>query len=222
MKRPLVIARLILMFLCATADVRADDWPGPIVREVFSESRDWFVRVVPGTSVGNTFGFAGAAKGLYAKAEFYRRQADRSYRLVSERTLANPVAPVAFLVTDRGYLATLDNWHNMGYGKIAAFYSLKGDLVQSFELKDLFSAAEIEKFDHSVSSIWWRKTQIANVRQGQQALYVALDDKGTELIFETETGAWQFCEWRANKQHLCRTTNGNRKWTGYVEPKLKP
>jgi hypothetical protein len=123
MKRPLVIARLILMLLCATAGVRADEWPGPIVREVFSESRDWFVRVVPGTSVGNTFGFAGGAK---------------------------------------------------------------------------------------------------NVRQGQQALYIALDDKGTELIFETETGAWQFCEWRANKQHLCRTTNGNRKWTGYVEPKLKP
>jgi hypothetical protein len=50
--------------------------------------------------------------------------------LARERTYAGQSGrAVDFLVTDRGYLATLDNWHNMGYGKIAAFYSLKGDLI---------------------------------------------------------------------------------------------
>jgi hypothetical protein len=216
-----LLAGLVLMLLCGSAGMQADDWAGPIVREVFSESREWFVRVVPGKSVGDSFGFAGAAKGPYARAEFYRRRPDRSYALVSGRALVNPVAPVDFVVTNRGYLATLDNWHNMGYGKAAAFYSPGGDLIRSFELKDLFSADEIEAFDHSVSSIWWRKTQAAYVRDGQQSLYVALDEEGTELVVETETGAWQFCQWRG-AEHLCRTTNANRNWTGYVEPKLKP
>jgi hypothetical protein len=193
----------------------------PVVKEVFSESREWFVRVVPGTPAVDTSGSATGAKGPYAKAEFYRRHPDRSYRLVSERALENPLAPVDFFVTNRGYLATVDNWAGMGYGKIAAFHSPKGDLVKAFELKDLFSAEEIDAFRHSVSSIMWRNAQTAYVRPDQQTLYLALDGKGTELIFETESGAWQFCQWRATK-HMCRTTNVNRKWVGYVEPKLRP
>jgi hypothetical protein len=212
---------LLLMLLCATASIRADDWPGPVVREVFSQSREWFVRVTPGTSMGDVFGFASAPKGPYAKAEFYRRQADRSYRLVGERSLVNPIAPHEFFVTDRGYVATLDNWANLGYGKIAAFYSPKGDLIKAFELKELFSAEEIGKFDHSVSSIWWRGSKTGYVRPGQQSLDVTLDDKGTGLIFETESGAWQFCQWRG-ADFQCRTSSVNRKWTGYVDPKPKP
>lgn len=214
---PLVIGLLVLP---AGAAARADSWPGAVVKEVFSESRDWFVRIVPGTSIGDTVGFASAPKGPYARAEFYRRQADRSYRLMTERTLVNPVAPVAFFVTDRGYLATLDNWHNMGFGKIAAFYSPDGVLIRSYELSDLFTAEEIGRFSESVSSIWWRK-EMTYVREGQQSLYVMVDDKGSELIFETDTGAWQFCQTR-NGLHQCRTTNVDRKWQGYVEPKLRP
>ena len=211
---------MALLVLAAGGVVRADSWPGAVVREVFSESRDCFVRIVPGTSIADTVGFAGSQKGPYAKAEFYRRQADRSYRLMTERTLVNPVAPVAFFVTNRGYLATLDNWHNMGYGKIAAFYSPEGVLIRSYELSDLFTAEEIGRFSESVSSIWWRK-EMTSVREGQQSLYVMVDDKGSELIFETDTGAWQFCQTR-NGRHQCRTTNADRKWQAYVEPKLRP
>jgi hypothetical protein len=223
MKRPLAIAWLILMLLGVTAGVEADEWVGPIVREVFSASRDWFVRVVPGKNEGDSTRVAGAAKASNATAEFYRRQEDRSYRLVSERALANPVAAVDFLVTDRGYLATVDNWGSIGYGKVVVLYSPRGDLIQAFELKDLFSADEIEKFAHSVSSIWWRslETQIAHIREGQQALSLTLESNGRVLTVETETGAWQYCEWRTGK-HLCRTTNGSRKWTEYIEPTLKP
>jgi hypothetical protein len=211
---------MALLVLAAGGVVRADSWPGAVVKEVFSESREWFVRIVPGTSIGDTVGFASGPKGPYARAEFYRRQADRSYRLMTERTLVNPVAPVAFFVTDRGYLATLDNWHNMGFGKIAAFYSPDGVLIRSYELSDLFTAEEIGRFSESVSSIWWRK-ETTYVREGQRSLYVMVDDKGSELIFETDTGAWQFCQAR-NGRHQCRTTNADRKWQAYVEPKLRP
>jgi hypothetical protein len=56
-----------------TMAVRADDWAAPQTKEVFSASRKYFVRVIPGESLGDTFGFAGEKKGKYAAAEFYRR-----------------------------------------------------------------------------------------------------------------------------------------------------
>ena len=81
--RALPIAALALAF---AAPAIADSWARPVVREVFSASRDHFVRVTPGTAIDDTFGFGtpgkGAAKGKYATAEFYRRQPDRSYQLM--------------------------------------------------------------------------------------------------------------------------------------------
>ena len=73
-----------------------------MTREVFSGSREYFVRVIPGESTGDTVGFSGAKKGKYAAAEFYRRSNDRSYKLAAEITLLNPVAPAEFFVSDAG------------------------------------------------------------------------------------------------------------------------
>ena len=42
----------------ATSVAHADSWASPRVREVFSDSREHFVRVLPGESLGNTLGFA--------------------------------------------------------------------------------------------------------------------------------------------------------------------
>ena len=212
-------AAIALLVALHGANAFADDWPAAQIKEVFSQSREWFVRVVPGTSIGETVGFAGSRKGPHARGEFYRRSADRSYRLAAEITLQNPVAPVLFLVTDRGYLVTLDNWHNMGYGKALASYSPDGKLVAAYELKDLFSEKEVESFRHSVSSIWWR-TETVYVRDGQQSIYVSLDGKGAEVILEPETGRWQVCGPRG-KVHQCRDTNTNRVWRGYVEPAVR-
>jgi hypothetical protein len=210
-----VIAALVSQSL-----VSADDWPAALVSETFSKSRDWFVRVVPGRSLGDTVGFAGSPKGPYARAEWYQRGPDRSYRLRHETTLANPVAPVKSLVTDRGYLVTLDNWHNMGYGTVVASYAPDGRKVTDLALENVFSAEEVRAFERSVSSIWWRK-ETAYVRDGQQSVYVAVNDKGAELILEPETGAWQYCDWRDGK-HLCRSTNDSRVWRSYREPALRP
>src|SRR5258706_2998058 len=117
---------LLVLALAILPRAQGDDWPAPVVREVFSQSRDHFVRVIPGESFGDTVGFSGAAKGPFATAEFYRRENDRAYRLAATATLLNPVAPVDFFVTDRGFLITLDNWHNLGYGKTVAFYTAEG------------------------------------------------------------------------------------------------
>jgi hypothetical protein len=69
-----------LVAVALTARLAGDDWPAATTTDVFSESRAWFVRVVPGKSLGDTVGFGGAPKGAYARAEFYKRAADRSYR----------------------------------------------------------------------------------------------------------------------------------------------
>jgi len=73
---PLLLSVLLLL---APPVGNADSWPGPTIKEVFSESREYFVRVLPGESLGDTSGFAGQKKGRYATAEFYRRGRDRSF-----------------------------------------------------------------------------------------------------------------------------------------------
>ena len=62
----------------------ADSWPSAVIKEVFSESREFFVRVIPGESIGDTFGFSGEKKGTYARAVLYRKGDDKSYKLMSQ------------------------------------------------------------------------------------------------------------------------------------------
>jgi hypothetical protein len=73
----------------------ADDWPSPRAFVVFSESARYFVRFIPGESIGDTVGFAGAPKGKYATALLYALQADRGYRL--EHTRSPPELPLSLV-----------------------------------------------------------------------------------------------------------------------------
>src|SRR5215467_197749 len=178
------ILHLLIIVLTVQPRVWGDEWPAPVIREVFSPSRAFFVRVIPGKSIGGTVGFKGAAKGPYAAAEFYRREQDKSYRQTSAVTLLNPVAPADFFVTDSGYLITLDNWHNIGYGKVVAIYTTEGKPVRSYELSKLFSKSEIEGFEQSVSSIAWRKSAGSYIRPGGDTFNITINDKGAAFIFE--------------------------------------
>src|SRR2546426_9937865 len=69
---------IIALALTTLPVAQADDWPAPVIREAFSHSRAYFVRVVPGKSFGDTVGFSGAAKGPFATAEFYRLEKERA------------------------------------------------------------------------------------------------------------------------------------------------
>lgn len=199
----------LIAFVIASAVARADDWPGPQVREVFSASRDHFVRVTPGESWGDTIGFTGAKKGRYASAEFYARAADKSYRLTQTVTLKNPIAPVDFFVSDDGRLVTIDNWHNRGYGAVVVIYANDGAVVKSYALSDLFSAAEIEAFSHSVSSIHWHDGP-TYINQDQKTLYLMVKS-GSDLIVGLESGPYAYCETREGT-YKCRDRNVDRVW----------
>lgn len=201
---------LLLVLPCTfTAPAHADSWAAPVVTEVFSASRDHFVRITPGKALGDTVGFGGSAKGPYAAAEFYARQPDRSYRLMHSATLLNPVAPVRFFVSDDGRLATVDNWHNAGFGKVVAIYDPAGKLVKAYELTDLFPPAAVKAFPHSVSSIRWRG-QAAYVRDDQRTLYVHAANEGG-FLFGLETGRYAYCENHQGKQR-CRNSNADDAW----------
>jgi len=207
---------LLILALSVLPVAQGDDWPSPVIREVFSQSRAYFVRVVPGKSFGDTVGFSGAAKGPFATAEFYHLEKDRSYRLAATASLLNPVAPAEFLVTDNGFLITLDNWHNIGYGKVVALYTPEGKTIRAYELSDLFTKGEIEGFDHSVSSIQWRKFSGFYVRPGGDTINVTINDTDGAFIFEL-SGAYQYCDTRGGT-FLCRVANQDRTWRAFREP----
>jgi hypothetical protein len=197
------------LLLAAPFSAGADDWPGPVTKEVFSASREHFVRVVPGESLGDTYGFIGAKKGKFATAELYRRAEDRSYRLVAEVALLNPVAPVELFVANDGRFATVDNWHNVGYGKVVSIYDARGQIIRSYELKDLFRDDEIKAFQRSASSIYWRNGPMY-IREDQTTLLLTVRG-GADFLFGMETGQYKYCE-AYEKTFRCRNTNQLRAW----------
>ncbi len=204
------VAALLSFAAGAEALLLADDWPAPQVREVFSAARNHFVRVTPGESWGDTFGFAGSPKGPYARAQFYQRRADGAYAPSTAVTLLNPLAPVDFFVSDDGHLAILDNWHNRGYGKVFALYAPDGALVRAYELAELFSIEEIERFEHSESSILWHSGP-SYLQTDQKSLYVTADGKGSGISFDMGTGEYRYCEWQG-RDFACRRSNTDRVW----------
>ena len=213
----LFVVRFLLALAAAfalAAPAAADSWANPQVREVFSANRDHFVRVTPGNSIGDTIGFVGAGKGAFATAEWYRRQADKSYRLMQTATLQNPVAPVDLFVSNEGRLVTVDNWHNRGYGKVLAVYDPLGRLVRAYALTDLFAKDEIDRYPHSVSSRAWHQGPVY-LNRDQRTLYMMISS-GRDMVLGLETGRYAYCEPHPEK-YLCRTGNEDRRWLPYQQ-----
>jgi hypothetical protein len=151
------------------------------------------VRIIPGESIGETYGFAGAAKGKWAHGELYARRPDRSFAVVADVDLHNPVAPVEAFLSNDGRLITFDNWHNLGYGEVAAIYDAKGKLVRSYRLEDLYPKETLQKVQTSVSSRWWRCKPTHFVEPGdtQTSMYVR-EFNGGYYVFNLITGDFEY------------------------------
>ena len=91
------------------------------------------------------------------------------------------------LVTDAGFVLTLDNWHNLGYGQVVVFYAPGGELLKSYELTDLYDPKAIERIPHSVSSRAWRRVFGFVDPDAQTRVYVT-DHRHDTLVFEVATG----------------------------------
>lgn len=131
----------------------ADSWAAATETNVQSSNGAYRARLVPGDSWGDTYGFAGAAKGEYARAIVDGPGADDEVSF----TLVNPIAPVDAIVLDDGSLVTFDNWHNLGYGKVAARYDVTGNVQWSHELEDLLPSDWLGNVMYTTSSRHWRK-----------------------------------------------------------------
>ncbi len=189
----------------------ADDWPGPRTFAVFSESGRFFVRFVPGESIGDTVGFSGAKKGSYAKALLYGLAPDRSYKLLHEVALANPVSPVNALVSDQGHFITFDNWHNFGFGKVVAFYGPSGRLIRSYELPDLYPAQMLTRIPQSMSSRHWRCQPVHFVEPKEQKNVYVPEVLGGYFVFTLSTGDVVYT---AGSRKECVPPSGPLSWTG--------
>ena len=177
------------LFLVIALGLGADDWPAPRVKNVFSDDGTHFVRITPGNNLGATVGFKGARRGRNARAEFYVRQKDRSYRLIADATLPNPIAPVEALLSNDGLLITFDNWHNAGYGKVAVVYDARGTVVRSYELEQLYASEKVTHVPTSESSRWWRCAPIHFVEPTEQKSVHVAEFSGGYFVFELATGA---------------------------------
>ncbi len=185
---------IVLFCLSLPALLLADDWPGAQLREAFSRNRQYFVRITPGESWGETWGFAGEKIGTHAQAEFFREQPDNGYRRERTIELLNPVAPVDFFVSNNGDLVTLDNWHNRGYGEVLVLYHSDGKLVKAYKLSDLFAKPELDSFPQSVSSILWHKGPIY-IDEDQKIFYMGYRESPDyrDLTLNLASGSIRLC-----------------------------
>jgi hypothetical protein len=176
----------------ATPAARADQWISPTESGAISLDGRVIVRVVPGESWGEVEGFKGAPTGKHAMARFYRLdEAGAAFVQYREQELLNPVRPVAFAVADDGTLATIDNWHNAGYGPVLVVYAPSGEIVKSYELKDLYSEEQIRQFPMSVSSIWWRCWPVTPVIEPNGS-FAFVDRLSQRVAVDLATGAVTF------------------------------
>lgn len=168
----------------------ADDWPGATVKAVASQDGATVVRMIPGTSIGDTYGFAGAPKGAFASAQWFRFR-DNRYELYQAARLVNPVAPIHVAVANDGTLITLDNWHNVGFGDVVAIYAPDGKPRKKYRLEDLYPAAALDTIQRSVSSIWWRCVGI-DPRVERDGTLQVHDTLGGRFTFHLGNGAYTY------------------------------
>jgi hypothetical protein len=190
-------ALVLLVLVAALGIARADSWPAARPSGKVSPDGNIVARVTPGESLGDVYGFAGAKKGRYAKAGIYRLEGEERYVMVREVALLNPVAPVDFVVSNAGELLTLDNWHNLGVGKVLVVYGGDGRVLRSYSLVDIYSPEELRRFEQSVSSISWRCTLPPFLERGSSVLEIG-DTLGNLLEVEMRTGA-------LSKRHVVAT-----------------
>lgn len=96
------------------------------------------------------------------------------------------------LINNDGWIVTLDNWHNMGYGEIIVVYDNAGVKRQSYTLDAIYDAEAESKFERSVSSIRWRCDAILPTINRERL--VLWDTLGGRLTVEFAKGKLKYSE----------------------------
>jgi len=165
--RAIALAILSIVSLFWQHTALSDEWAPPKPETYYSANRQWRLTVVPRALEGPLAYFTDKVKGQSnpgapprdperSARGFMEHLSDQTWKLVWNRTLDNEVSPVTTLISDKGVMATFDNWGSMGYGKnVVVIYDRSGKKVRSLALDDFLPKAYIQALPHSVSSIWW-------------------------------------------------------------------
>jgi hypothetical protein len=178
------------VLLCACLHSFADSWGTPQLQGKASARGTYLVRVVPGSSKGDVFGYEGQPKGPYATAEWHKYDGTQ-YQRVGRATLLNPIAPVDIEVTEKGNLITLVNWHNKGIGYVLAIFTPEGKVLKRYKLLDLYSERDVKRMRTTTSSIHWRCEGFSFVLDSPRELWID-DSLGGRLEVNVETGTFKY------------------------------
>ncbi|SEA99863.1 hypothetical protein [Alkalimonas amylolytica] len=145
--------RLIcLMMLLVSVSAAGDKWGEPYLSSTISEDSTIIVRITPGNGFRHI-----EANTKHAVADVYLWNGATGYDFQRTVNLVNPAAPLEAFVDNNGYIITLDNWYQTGYGKAVVIYDPLGQIVTEIEVSELFpNKTEFNQLIKSVSSLHWR------------------------------------------------------------------
>lgn len=163
-----IIVLLAILVLTWTGAARADSWLPAKIETYTSTNGKWRLTVYPRELTSPLDYFqdkvddkpnAGGVPGDTQRSAMahMERLVDGRWQTVWKMPLANEVSPVEVVVSNDGEMATLDNWHSMGWGDDAVvIYSAMGEQLGKFGLGGFLPKGYIDALPHSVSSIHWR------------------------------------------------------------------
>jgi hypothetical protein len=194
-------ARMLLTAaaLISASPALADSWAMPTPTTIVSPAGTMRATIIPRPMTSQIEYFedkvarrepAGGVSGSAARTAVARieRKEAGGWTFLREQPLLNEVAPVVALVSDTGFVATLDNWHSVGFGEhVLAIYRPDGSVVRSFALPDLLPDTYTAGLPHSVSSLHWRRGLRLSPDQHRLIIDVALPEESREQFESHKT-----------------------------------
>jgi hypothetical protein len=197
--RDLCRLALLLTTLQATMVANADTWR-PATTQTYTSSDDaWQLTIEPSVSSdqGAHVGDQTAGEDRSGEVANDARTSARGTmehciggrcRRAWQHHLLNDVAPVSVLVTDSGYVMTLDNWVSMGFGPHAVvLYDPAGSLIAKYALVDFLPREYVMALPRSVSSLHWRDSPRIDRDGIRIVVPVVVPSEGAEEEDDTHT-----------------------------------
>lgn len=165
--RTIALTALCLGGLLMQGSAIADEWAPPKTETYYSADRHWRLNVVPRAIENPLAYFTDKVKGRSTPGApprnsersargFMEHLTGQTWSLVWNVPLANETSPVTALVSNRGSVATFDNWGSLGFGDdVVVIYDAGGRKIRSLALSDFLPQNYIQALPRSVSSIWW-------------------------------------------------------------------
>lgn len=166
--RSLLVLLLLLLALAGTT--HADQWATPSKVTLTSPNHKWSAEITP-------------SKNPKLGAQATLGPVGGPMKTI---TLQDTWMPVDSVLLDDGTLLTLDHWHQLGFGKVALLYERDGTVRWSKTLLELVGPQVVDLADHSVSSIWWRKTPLewSLAKDGKSGFVTLFDENQLQLSFK--------------------------------------